>query len=76
MTLEQLTQKSREAVQAAQTLAVRFGHQEVDCDHLGLALLEQEGGLIPRLFERAGIDPEGVKTSLEADLKNLGIDRL
>jgi len=68
MTFDKLTQKSREAVQAAQTLAVRFGHQEVDVDHLGLALLEQESGLLPRLFERAGIDPAGIRISLETDL--------
>ena len=68
MTFDKLTQKSREAVQAAQVLAVRFGHQEVDVDHLGLALLEQESGLLPRLFERAGIDPAGIRASLEDDL--------
>ncbi len=70
MTFDKLTQKSREAMQAAQTLAVRFGHQEVDIDHLGLALLEQESGLLPRLFERAGIDPAGIQSSLETDIKN------
>lgn len=70
MTLDKLTQKSREAVQAAQTLAIRMGHQEVDIDHLGLALLEQEGGLMTRLFERSGIDPAGIRSSLEADLKS------
>ncbi|MEN8163623.1 MAG: Clp protease N-terminal domain-containing protein, partial [Acidobacteriota bacterium] len=70
MTFDKLTQKSREAVQAAQTLAVRFGHQEVDVDHLGLALLEQESGLLPRLLERAGIDPAGIRSSLETDLKS------
>jgi ATP-dependent Clp protease ATP-binding subunit ClpB len=70
MTLDKLTQKSREAVQAAQTLAVRFGHQEVDIDHLGLALLEQEGGLLPRLCERAGIDPSGIRQALEAEIRN------
>ena len=37
--LNKLTQKSQEALQAAQTLAVRYGHQEVDAEHLLLALL-------------------------------------
>lgn len=70
MTFDKLTQKSREAMQVAQTSAVRQGHQEVDVDHLGLALLEQEGGLLQRLLERSGIDPSEIISSLERDLKN------
>ncbi len=69
MTLDKLTQKSREAVQEAQTLAVRYGHQEVDVDHLGLALLNQDGGLLPRLCERAGIDPTPMREAIDAELK-------
>ena len=56
MDINRLTQKSQEAVHDAQTKAMRFGHTEVDVEHLLLALLDQADGLIPRLLERAGVD--------------------
>ena len=43
-----LTLKTQEALHDAQTKALRFGHTEVDTDHLLLALLEQPDGLAPR----------------------------
>ena len=49
-----LTQKSQEALHDAQTKALRFGHAEVDGEHLLLALLDQPDGLVPRLLDRAG----------------------
>jgi ATP-dependent Clp protease ATP-binding subunit ClpB len=69
MNMDKLTQKSQEALAEAQTIAVRLGHQEVDCDHLGLALLEQESGLLPRLLERLGVDAEALRAALAADLE-------
>ncbi|MDR3074069.1 MAG: ATP-dependent chaperone ClpB, partial [Deltaproteobacteria bacterium] len=44
-----------QAVADAQTIALRLGHQQVDVEHLALALCEQEGGLAPRLLERVGV---------------------
>src|SRR4029453_19281552 len=49
--LTRLTQKSQEALHDAQTKALRFGHTEVDGEHLLLALLDQPDGLAPRLLE-------------------------
>ena len=69
MNMEKMTQKSQEAIAAAQTLAVRQGHQEVGVDHLGLALLEQESGLMPRLLERMGVEPEKIRSALARDLE-------
>jgi ATP-dependent Clp protease ATP-binding subunit ClpB len=63
-----LTQKSQEALHDAQTKALRFGHAEVDGEHLLLALLDQEDGLVPRLLERLGADPDRLKADLEAAL--------
>jgi len=48
-----LTQKTQEALHDAQTKALRYGHTEVDTDHLLLALLEQPEGLIPAPCSRA-----------------------
>ncbi|MCW3026605.1 MAG: protein disaggregation chaperone [Solirubrobacterales bacterium] len=64
-----LTQKNQEALHDAQTKALRYGHPEVDVEHLLLALLEQPEGLIARLLTRAGADPDGLRSALEKDLE-------
>jgi ATP-dependent Clp protease ATP-binding subunit ClpB len=69
MDLNKLTQKSQEAVQAAQTKALRYGHVEVDSEHLLLALLEQADGLVPRLFARMEIPVPSLTQALEHELE-------
>ncbi|MGZ6776696.1 MAG: ATP-dependent chaperone ClpB [Blastococcus sp.] len=66
--MNRLTQKSQEALHDAQTKALRFGHPEVDGEHLLLALLDQPEGLTPRLLLRAGADPDRLRAEVEADL--------
>jgi ATP-dependent Clp protease ATP-binding subunit ClpB len=66
-----LTQKSQEALHDAQNKAVRFGHQEVDGEHLLLALLEQAEGLIPRLFNKMDVPVDALKEEVEAELQKL-----
>ena len=66
MDMNRLTQKSQEALHDAQTKAIRFGHTEVDGEHLLLALLDDSSGLIPRLLEQAGADPAAVQKEIEA----------
>ncbi|MFD0275198.1 ATP-dependent chaperone ClpB [Kitasatospora sp. NPDC127111] len=68
MDTDRLTQKSQEALQDAQTKALRFGHVEVDGEHLLLALLDQSDGLIPRLLTSAGADADQVRAAVEAAL--------
>src|SRR5580693_6774031 len=63
-----LTQKSAEALHDAQTKALRFGHTEVDGEHLLLALLDQAEGIAPRLLSQAGGDPDRLRTAVEAEL--------
>jgi ATP-dependent Clp protease ATP-binding subunit ClpB len=63
-----LTQKSQEALHDAQTKALRFGHTEVDGEHLLLALLDQADGIAPRLLGLAGADPDRLRAALEAEL--------
>ena len=63
-----LTQKSQEALHDAQTAANRFGHTEVDGEHLARALLDQPDALAPRLIQQAGADPDAVLADLEAEL--------
>ncbi|MCU1452950.1 MAG: ATP-dependent chaperone ClpB [Acidimicrobiales bacterium] len=68
MDADRLTQRSQEALQEAQTKAIRFGHTEVDGEHLLLALLDQPEGLVPRLLNQAGADAELLHKKLEDEL--------
>jgi ATP-dependent Clp protease ATP-binding subunit ClpB len=65
---EKFTQKSQEALQAAQRLATDHSHQEIDGDHLALALIGQTDSLIPDLLERIGVPVARLKPDLEAEL--------
>ncbi|PLX79356.1 MAG: ATP-dependent chaperone ClpB [Desulfuromonas sp.] len=56
MDLNKMTHKSQESIQASHDLAVQYGHVEVDGEHLLLALMQQDEGLVPRLLEKAGLD--------------------
>ncbi len=69
MNLNQLTQRSQQAVEAAHATATRLGHQQVDVDHLALALVEQEDGLIGRLLERMGRSGADYAQRLRAELE-------
>ena len=69
MDLEKLTQKSREALASAQSTAAQFGHTEVDAEHLAHALLAQEGGLAPRLFEKMGVPVDPFRKRLDQELE-------
>ncbi len=69
MNMNKLTQKSQEAFYEAQNIAIKNGHQEVDSEHLALALISQENGLIPKLIDRMSLPSENIKNALELDLR-------
>jgi ATP-dependent Clp protease ATP-binding subunit ClpB len=64
-----LTLKSQEALQSAQSIAVRLGHTEVDGEHLLLALLDHTDGVVPRLLAQADVDPRPLRARVEAELE-------
>ena len=68
MDMNKLTQKSQEAIHQAQALAVRLGHQELDGEHLLLALLEEGEGLVPRLFGRMDVPVDAFRQALTSEL--------
>ena len=57
MDLNKFTEKSQTALTEAQAIGTRRQNQAVDVEHLALALLEQEEGLVPRLLERPACRP-------------------
>ena len=63
MNAEKLTQKSLEAIQSAQDLSVSYQNNCVEQMHLLYALLNDEGGLVPQIFTKMGIDANGLKTA-------------
>ena len=71
MNAQKLTQKSLEAIQSAQSIAATYGNQAVDQQHVLLALLTQEGGLIPQLLTKMEIDPENFKTAVTQSVNAL-----
>src|SRR3954468_13503525 len=64
-----LTEKTQQALHDAQTKALRYGHTEVDSEHLLLALLDDPAGLVPRLLSRAELDSDGLRAGLERHLE-------
>ncbi len=69
MDMNKLTEKSREALDAAQARAVRLGQVEVDGEHLLAALLEPPDGLVRRLLIASGGDPAAVAEAVENELR-------
>ena len=71
MNFEKFTDKAQEAVVQAQQLAIKLDHQQVDGEHLHMAFLEQEDGLIPKLLQLCGVDTEKMKNDLNHELDKL-----
>ena len=76
MNIQKFTQKSREAINDCEKLACDYGNQELEQEHLLVALLQQEDGLIPKLIEKMEIDlahfTENAKNKLAARVKVSG----
>jgi len=71
MDINRLTVKAQEALRAAQSEATRLGHQQLDVEHLLLALLDQEGGLARSVLEKTLVDADLVRQRLETELARL-----
>ncbi len=71
MDLNRLTQKSQQALSDAQNLAVSAGHTQVDGEHLLLALVQQEEGLVPRLLRRMDVPVALLAGRLEDELSRI-----
>ena len=68
MNLQKFTQKSLEAIQNAQSNAVEYGNPQLDQQHLLLALLQQEDGLIPGLLQKMNINVNGLTQAVENEV--------
>ena len=71
MDFQNYTQKSLEAVQSAQKIAVNNGHQQLEQVHILLALLQQEGGLVPQLLRKMDVTVESLEAAANAELRKI-----
>ena len=71
MNFNNYTQKSLEAVQSARDLAVQNNHQQMEQVHLLLALLRQDGGLIPQLLRKMDVTVESLEAAAAAELRKI-----
>jgi ATP-dependent Clp protease ATP-binding subunit ClpB len=71
MDFEKYTQNAQAAVAQAQATAMQMGHQQIDGEHLHLALLLQDEGLIPKILKLRGIEVSDVVQEIEVELEKL-----
>src|SRR4051812_39403801 len=71
MDINRFTEKLQEAIRSAQTLAVRYNHQQIDVEHLLTALLQQQGGLASSLLTKAGVRTDVLAQRLEGELDRM-----
>lgn len=71
MNLQKFTQKSLEAIQNAQSMAIEYGNPQMDQEHLLVALLTQEDGLIPQLMQKMNVNVNGLLQAAESAVQKL-----
>jgi ATP-dependent Clp protease ATP-binding subunit ClpB len=71
MDFNRFTEKMQDAVRAAQSIAVQHGNQQIDVEHLLLALLQQEGGLAPSILNKADVKVHSLRTRVQQDVDRL-----
>jgi ATP-dependent Clp protease ATP-binding subunit ClpB len=68
MNIDRFTDKAQEALAAAQGIATRFQHNEIDAEHILMALVEQSEGLVPELLKKVGANPATIREQIQASL--------
>ena len=71
MQLDKLTTKSQEALNNAQELAHQRSQQQVDCEHLALALVKQQDGIIPALLQKNGVELIAFQSDIQTEIDHL-----
>ena len=68
MNINKYTEKAQGAVASAQQFAEQMNHQQIEPEHLLLALIEQSDGVVPELLRKMGVDPVSVGAAIRGDL--------
>src|ERR1700682_4557324 len=71
MDFNRFTEKMQEAVRSAQSIAAQHGNQQIEVEHLLLALLQQEGGLAPSILNKADIKVDSLRSRFQQEVDRL-----
>src|SRR5215470_6831 len=69
MRFDRFTERAQEAAQRAAEIIQRYGHNQIDTQHILLALIEQPGGVIPQILEKLSVSAEALTERLDATLR-------
>ena len=69
MRFDRFTERAQDAAARAYEIVQRYGHTQVDTEHLFLALLEQNDGAIPQLLDRLNVDMEAMQARIDEELR-------
>src|SRR5512133_3946456 len=69
MRFDRFTERAQDAAARAYEILQRYGHNQVDTEHILLALLEQPEGIIPQILEKMNVDQEAIRYKLDELLK-------
>ena len=70
MRFDRFTERAQEAAQRAAEIIQRYGHNQIDTEHILLALIEQPGGVIPQILEKMNVSPDALVERLDATLRS------
>ncbi len=70
MRFDRFTERAQEAAQRAAEIIQRYGHNQIDTEHILLALIEQPGGVIPQILENLSVSSEAIAERLDATLRS------
>src|ERR1700685_2700550 len=71
MDFNRFTEKLQEAVRSAEAIAIQSGNQQLDTEHLLLALLDQRGGLAPSILNKADVRVDALRTRLQQEIDRI-----
>jgi ATP-dependent Clp protease ATP-binding subunit ClpC len=69
MRFDRFTERAQEAAQRAAEIIQRYGHNQIDTEHILLALIEQPGGVIPQILEKLNVNTDAIAERLDATLR-------
>ncbi|HEY3311689.1 MAG TPA: AAA family ATPase [Anaerolineales bacterium] len=69
MRFDRFTERAQEAAQRAAEIIQRYGHNQIDTEHILLALIEQPGGVIPQILEQLNVNGTALSERLDAALR-------